>query len=67
MREDWCFTFTSYTGPFEDNAIEVSNSSDGGQVPRVVRIATSKEGFYCLPGDLNAIISRLQKIADGFE
>ena len=67
MREDWCLTFTSSTGPFEDNAIEISNSSDGGQIPRVVCITTSRDGFYCLPSDLNAIIARLQKIADGCE
>ena len=67
MREDWCLTFTSSTGPFEDNAIGVSNSSEGGQVPRVVCTAPSKGGFYCLPSDLNEIIARLQNIADGCE
>lgn len=67
MREDWCLKFTSSTGPFEGNAIEISNSSEVGQIPSVVCITTSKDGFYCKPSDLNAIIERLQEIADGCE
>ena len=65
MKEDWNYTFTSDTGPFEDNAIEVSNSIEEGQPPSLVCIITSKDGFYCHPDDLKAIIARLQKIVDG--
>ena len=64
MKEDWSSTFTSDTGPFEDNDIEVINTIEEGQPTGLVCIITSKEGFHCRPGDLEAIIARLQEIVD---